>query len=104
MSVIFGSLISLVVRFLAKIPFVAKYPKIIAAVLSAALSVLVTVVGDKGQWGTVEELIRLLASQIGGIAASTLAMTGTAVLTHEAVLKPAVGKVVPPSQVGGPSH
>lgn len=104
MSVIFGAIISFVVRFLSKIPFVAKYPKLIAAVLSAVASIMVVAVGSKGQWGTIEELIKLLASQLQGITTAAVTMTGTAVLTHEAVTKPILGSTSPPSQVGGPSH
>lgn len=78
LCIVFGPLISIAVGILKKIPFVGKNPKVIAAVLSLVVTVLGSGIIGGGNW-------KLYLTQI---IACVLATFGTAVATHEVLLKP----------------
>jgi hypothetical protein len=80
-----GPIITLLVGFLKRIPFVANNPKIAAAIL-AAIATVVSVLPGVG--GPIADIIRQLATQIGqwaAAAATAAAVAAVAIGTHEVV-------------------
>lgn len=88
MSLLIGAVISFVVRFLARIPFVKAHPKLCAAILSGAVVVIVAVCTS---CGSITAALTQLANQIGALTIATATATAAAVATHEIVIKKALG-------------
>jgi hypothetical protein len=74
---IYGPIITLLVALLKRIPWVAQYPKVVAAILSSLLAVG----GTFFQLGDVSQLVQC-----------TLSTFALSVATYEVALKPLVGR------------
>lgn len=61
--VVYGFLISLAVSLLKRIPFVAKFPKVVASVLSALLAVGNVFLGG-ATYASIAEIVKCVAEQL----------------------------------------
>jgi hypothetical protein len=84
-----GPIITLLVGFFKRIPFVANNPKLAAAILSAVATVVSVL---PGVGGPIADIIKQLAGQVGQWAAAAIVAAATATVaigTHE-VAGPAI--------------
>ncbi len=105
-----GPIVTLLVGFFKRIPFVANNPKLAAAILSAIATVISVL---PGVGGPIADIIQQLAAQIGQWAAAALtaaAVTAVAIGTHEVAgpairasgLDPTVSDPSTPKQIKSP--
>lgn len=77
MCLVYGGVISFIVSLMKKVPLVKRFPKAVALVLSAASGILMAQMGvSPAEWKT--------------IAKCVLEQFAAAVMTHEAVVQPAM--------------
>jgi hypothetical protein len=82
---VYGAIISLAVSLLKRIPFVKNHPKVIAFILSIAVSLFPTVMHG----------LQSGAADIGALVTCVLAQLGTAIGVHEVVTQEFRKRVLP---------
>ncbi len=94
LSLILGPIVTIIVNFLKKIPFVANNPKLVATILAAIATVIAVIPGAH----TLADILKAIADNLGQLVVNMAVTTAAAVATHE-VSK----EVLPPSSPPPPS-
>jgi hypothetical protein len=88
LSIVIGFVLSFVVRWASKIPFVKQNPKVIVGILGAIASVIAVVCLH---CATVLDALKQLQDQIGQLAVGAITAYSVGVATHETIIKPSAG-------------
>ncbi len=76
--VVYGPIISFVIDFLKRIPFIARYPKVVAALLALAVALFPVVGVDKPD---LEAIVNCFVAAFGGALGTNEVAKKTAILS-----------------------
>src|SRR5512146_401436 len=98
LSLILGPIVTLIVNFLKKIPFVANNPKLAATIIAAVATVVAVIPGAH----TIADFLKAISDNLGQLAVNLAVTAAAAVATHE-VSKEVIPQPPAPPTTGGKS-